>query len=436
MRLLSALARLLRDTMARLGELLLGPALRGLGWLWGRLPPLRQLCYAAWAALPGALRALPLPWRSRGGPEPGGSEEDGRGTGGTGGPAGSGNLGGPGHRVEDRPERDEFTGEDYRVEATDEFYCSYDSTWETEESPGPPGAPGARSRSSPGYGNSKFSRFVSAARDMQNYRHGYPNQFRMQHRRHEAQNDKPNLSFYLGHTSSSPDGVFISEFHDEWYGNYDQLEYVHTYIQWLFPLQEPGMNRDASTLTQEEIQDFLDSSVAKENLLKSYKLMLDFYGMQLADEATGEVMRADHWMERFNNLNSRTHNNLRITRILKCLGTLGFQHYQAPLVHFFLEQTQVQGELPNVKDSVLNYFLFGVLDKSERRKLLKFAYLNSRATEEFVWCPRKIQTLWSRPGGSRLRRKRKRVGASGPSAELYSSDESQDEDTAEPSATF
>lgn len=192
-----------------------------------------------------------------------------------------------------------------------------------------------------------------------------------------------------------PDNVYIHEFHDEWYGNYEALESVHSYIQWLFPLQEPGMNREASTLTKEEIQQFCQNDAAKKNLLKSYKLMLDFYGIELCDEETGDVRRAPNWRERFNNLNNRTHNSLRITRILKCLATLGFQHYQTPLVRFFLEETVEKGELPNVKDSVLNYFLFAVRDKKQRRRLLNFAYLNYDKSEEFVWCPKKIQREWS-----------------------------------------
>lgn len=51
------------------------------------------------------------------------------------------------------------------------------------------------------------------------------------------------------------------------------------------------------------LQDFCNHSLAQENLLKSYKLMLDFYGIVLCDEKTGEVRRAKHWEERFDNLN-------------------------------------------------------------------------------------------------------------------------------------
>lgn len=43
--------------------------------------------------------------------------------------------------------------------------------------------------------------------------------------------------------------------------------------------------------------------IVKKRLLKSYKLMLDFYGIRLVSEETGEVKRAENWRERFENLN-------------------------------------------------------------------------------------------------------------------------------------
>ncbi len=52
------------------------------------------------------------------------------------------------------------------------------------------------------------------------------------------------------------------------------------------------------------LQGFLNSGTAKKNLLESYKLMLDFYGIHLVDEKTGEVKRALNWRDRFNNLNT------------------------------------------------------------------------------------------------------------------------------------
>lgn len=50
-------------------------------------------------------------------------------------------------------------------------------------------------------------------------------------------------------------------------------------------------------------QEFRKDEEVKRRLLTSYKLMLDFYGIKLVDEETGDVERALNWEERFKNLN-------------------------------------------------------------------------------------------------------------------------------------
>ncbi|MCI4390044.1 hypothetical protein PGIGA_G00118070 [Pangasianodon gigas] len=193
-------------------------------------------------------------------------------------------------------------------------------------------------------------RNLAAAEDMQNFRR-------------RCRGNLKNLLFYQNRIPSRPDGIYIEQFHKYWFGDYTRLERVHSYIQWLFPTQEPGVNNSAHVLTPTEIRYFHEDVTVKKRLLKSYILMLDFYGIELVSEETGQVKRAVNWKERFENLNRNTHNNLRITRILKCLGLLGFRHYQAPLVHFFLEETLVKDTLPRVKHSVLDYFIFAVLNR-------------------------------------------------------------------------
>lgn len=51
------------------------------------------------------------------------------------------------------------------------------------------------------------------------------------------------------------------------------LEYHHGYIQWLFPLQEKGMNWSADPLQKHEIELIKQDKQALERILKSYKLM-------------------------------------------------------------------------------------------------------------------------------------------------------------------
>ncbi|XP_061114049.1 opioid growth factor receptor isoform X1 [Conger conger] len=275
----------------------------------------------------------------------------------------------------------------------DDLVCEYDSTWDTESDGDDLGENITRRSSqdktqkSWGFWSNTSSRNLRAARDMQNYRHGYPNI-----NEEECPEERmTNLKFYLNEIASSPDDVSIEVFHKEWKTDYKRLERVHSYIQWLFPLREPGVNYMASELTKKEIQVFRENDEAKQRLVESYELMLGFYGIQLLNKETGEVKRAENWRERFANLERNMHNNLRITRILKSMGELGFEHYQAPLVRFFLEETLVRKNLSSVKRSVLDYFLFAVRDKRERRKLLKFAYQNYEPKDKFVWCPRKIQ---------------------------------------------
>ena len=56
--------------------------------------------------------------------------------------------------------------------------------------------------------------------------------------------------------------------------------------------------------------------------------MLDFYGIKLKDEETGELERSDNNKERYMNaILKSTHNHLRISRILNCLDVTGFRIY-------------------------------------------------------------------------------------------------------------
>ncbi|XP_077059370.1 opioid growth factor receptor-like [Siphateles boraxobius] len=268
------------------------------------------------------------------------------------------------------------------MESDDE--CELDSTWEEE----------GENKTTRLKNYKMRSRNMSAAKDMQSFRHSCQNLDDDDDDDNEDEDEGEgrfyNLEFYHGQIKSSPGDIHIDEFHQNWKGQYNLLEDCHYYIQWLFPIQERGVNWDAHVLTKKEIKVFRKDEGAKRKLVESYKLMLDFYGIRLVDETTGEVDRAHNWKDRFMNLNRYSHNNLRITRILKCLGTLGLQHYQAPLCKFFLHETLEKEQLQHVKQSVLDYFIFAVLDKSERRDLVRFAFKHFKPQEQFVWGPKKF----------------------------------------------
>ncbi|XP_064343032.1 opioid growth factor receptor-like protein 1 isoform X2 [Camelus dromedarius] len=227
----------------------------------------------------------------------------------------------------------------------------------------------------------KPKRSFYAARDLYKYRHQYPNFKDIRY-----QNDLSNLRFYKNKIPFKPDGVYIEEVLNKWKGDYETLEHNHTYIQWLFPLREQGLNFYAKELTTYEIEEFKKTKEAIRRFLLAYKMMLEFFGIKLIDK-TGNVARAVNWQERFQHLNESQHNYLRITRILKSLGELGYESFKSPLVKFILQEALVENTIPNIKQSALEYFVYTIRDRRERRKLLRFAQKHYTPSENFIWGP-------------------------------------------------
>ncbi|KAK6293616.1 hypothetical protein J4Q44_G00359420 [Coregonus suidteri] len=229
--------------------------------------------------------------------------------------------------------------------------------------------------------SNKMKRSLYAAKDLYKYRHSYPN-----YKEPRLPNEYRNLRFYLNKIPLIPDGIFIEEILTKWRGDYDKLEHNHTYIQWLFPLREQGLNFYAQELTQEEIKEFQSTREAKRRFLLAYTLMLDFYGIKLLDKI-GNVTRASNWQERFQHLNESQHNYLRITRILKSLGELGFEAFKAPLVHLLLDEALCRGTLPNMLHSILEYYVYTIRLRSLRRRLLRYAHQHYQPANTFLWGP-------------------------------------------------
>ncbi|XP_071301154.1 opioid growth factor receptor-like protein 1 isoform X1 [Agelaius tricolor] len=242
----------------------------------------------------------------------------------------------------------------------------------------------------------KPKRSFYAARDLYKYRHQYPQNFKDL----RYQNDLCNLRFYKNKIPFKPDGVYIEEVLNKWKGDYEKLEHNHTYIQWLFPLREQGLNFYAKELTTYEIEEFKKTKEAIRRFLLAYKMMLEFFGIKLIDK-TGNVARAANWQERFQHLNESQHNYLRITRILKSLGELGYESFKSPLVKFILHEALVEDTIPNIKQSALEYFVYTIRDRRERRKLLRFAQQHYTPSEHFIWGPPRRQ----KSEGSRANKK-------------------------------
>ncbi|XP_068118364.1 opioid growth factor receptor-like [Hyperolius riggenbachi] len=322
-----------------------------------------------------------------------------------------------------------------------QWSSDYDSTWEEEERPPERMNEARRQKGS------------KAARDMQNYRHGYPHGpeqenflshtmhyhqilmartlssylgfirhqqsimmqvtpdssvvdmmdivLRLEERQRQALThpvEMVNLAFYQNRIPCQPGGLYIDELLERVKESTERLEDYRDCIQWLFPLREHKMSLFALPLTSDEIQMMKADEDVMQRILDAYRCLLAFYGIQLMNSHTGEVVRARNWKERFAHLKRVYRNRRCITRMLKCLGELGYDHFQTPLVRFFLEESLCHGNLPEIKTSVLNYYLFSVKNKKERRKLVHFAWQHYKPQDHFIWGPVDILQTYKENG--------------------------------------
>ena len=110
------------------------------------------------------------------------------------------------------------------------------------------------------------------------------------------------MKFFRNEIKSEPIGDYLDNILRNYWGDYDLLERKHNYIQWLFPLRTQGVNSYSQMLQLHELNALKNDERARSLLLKSYEMMLDFYGMKLKAKNSTEVVRADNYQERFRNL--------------------------------------------------------------------------------------------------------------------------------------
>eukprot|EP01123_Difflugia_compressa_P005953 TRINITY_DN18085_c0_g1_i1.p1 TRINITY_DN18085_c0_g1~~TRINITY_DN18085_c0_g1_i1.p1 ORF type:complete len:195 (-),score=45.88 TRINITY_DN18085_c0_g1_i1:31-615(-) len=103
--------------------------------------------------------------------------------------------------------------------------------------------------------------------------------------------------------------------------------------------------------------------------IKSYSMMLHFYGVRMTDTETGALERHNDYKVHYQNLNSHPHNFLRITRILKSLGEFGFEHYKKAFLEHFIKEIWEKGELTSCDDSCHLYWVGTLKDDNQRAQL-------------------------------------------------------------------
>ncbi len=154
------------------------------------------------------------------------------------------------------------------------------------------------------------------------------------------------LDFYRGTTTDS-EGRMLTEV---WNWSDDDLEAVHDFIQWLFPLPEPSrFNPDAPLLTTEDIAAFQGDALLRSNLARSFERFLAFLG--LAVQKDGRVIEGPAFAShRGNAWDFPNHNWLRITRVLRSLTLLGLEE-RARAFYAWLEAAYRSGKFPIPADT-------------------------------------------------------------------------------------
>lgn len=156
----------------------------------------------------------------------------------------------------------------------------------------------------------------------------------------------------------------------EWFGEWNHLEESHSFIQWLFPIRESGLNFNAQPMTKYEASLFRKTPEIQKRLIKSYEMMLDFYGFVLVNKATGTISRNPKtYQNRFLFLNRSFHNYLRITRLMKCLGICGMEKFKKPFLKHFVIEVFKYGNIRNATESLMSYWIPTLRQKQEITEL-------------------------------------------------------------------
>lgn len=146
---------------------------------------------------------------------------------------------------------------------------------------------------------------------------------------------------------------------DIWEWNDHELELVHDFIQWLFPLSEPSQfNPNAPLLTRNDIAAFRSEDQLRINLRKSFERILTFLGLR--QDASGEIIEGENFASRTADVwDYPNHNWLRITRILRSLTLLGLEP-QAQALYRRLETFHRSGRFP-ISEETFHYWSKAIL---------------------------------------------------------------------------
>lgn len=166
------------------------------------------------------------------------------------------------------------------------------------------------------------------------------------------------IDFYTGEGTDA-EGRYLEETL-AW--SHAKIEYAHDAIQWWFPLPKPSnFNPDAPILTNEDIKLWTVNPLLTENLLRSFRVYLDFLGLEFCQKLQflqfplpDKVEKAVHFKEDL--FKYPNHNWLRITRVIRCLKTIGTPSLVAATDAFFECLYKLHNEEKLVSENAFAYW--------------------------------------------------------------------------------
>lgn len=119
-------------------------------------------------------------------------------------------------------------------------------------------------------------------------------------------------------------------------------------------------------MSKHEAQIFRETPKMIERVIKSYEMMLEFFGIDLIDKEKGIIARNEkNYEKRYYFLSRSSHNYLRITRILKCFGILGLESFKINFILFMIKEVFENKQLLETADSLVCYWLPTITKESD-----------------------------------------------------------------------
>jgi len=184
--------------------------------------------------------------------------------------------------------------------------------------------------------------------------------------------NSPNLFFYQNKLEAKPTNIFLKEFLESWSGEFDKFEASQgSTTQWLYPnFFRSRVNPHSKELAKHEAEFFRNDISVAENLVEAYKFVLDFFGMKMIDDQTGDLARTGKWALRYpHTFLIQTSNFLLMRRVLAFLNNTGFRRYALKLVDML--EKEIYGEIGGYQKFLQKDINKALFDKAPLKDLAR-----------------------------------------------------------------